>query len=194
MPDAALFARRWLRAPGRIGAVVPSSVPLARLITEVIPSPAATVVELGPGTGPFTKEIQARLGPRGRHVAIEYDADFVQLLRSRYPDVDVVHGDVRDLGSIAADHDVHLVDTVVCGLPWVILPEETQTVALQAVADLLAPDGCFATFTYTHAVPLPGARRFRRLLDAHFEEVVTTRIVWANVPPAHVLLARGPRG
>jgi hypothetical protein len=39
----------------------------------------------------------------------------------------------------------------------------------------------------------PHAKRVQRNLEAIFEEVVVTRTVWANVPPAVVYVARRPR-
>ena len=40
---------------------------------------------------------------------------------------------------------------------------------------------------------MDGARRFRALLDEVFDEVLTTRTVWRNLPPAVSYVCRRPR-
>jgi phospholipid N-methyltransferase len=40
---------------------------------------------------------------------------------------------------------------------------------------------------------MPGARRFRELSAQRFEEVISSRTVWRNLPPAFVLHSRRPR-
>ena len=69
------FLAAALRRPGQIGAVLPSSVPLARVLAAVVPRTGGpVVVELGPGTGAVTDVIDAQLPPDARHVAVELDA------------------------------------------------------------------------------------------------------------------------
>ena len=56
-----VFLKQILRNPFGIGAVVPSSQRLARLMVERIdPQTSDVIVELGPGTGVFTRELLAR--------------------------------------------------------------------------------------------------------------------------------------
>lgn len=64
---------------------------------------------------------------------------------------------------------------------------------MSAITDVLAPNGTLSTFAYMFARWTPPARRLRRLLDDRFEEVVTGRRVWANVPLACVYSCRRPR-
>ena len=61
------------------------------------------VVELGPGTGAFTRTIQTALGGRGRHVALEVNTQFTSLLAERFPGVDVIPADARDLVAVLGD-------------------------------------------------------------------------------------------
>jgi len=70
------FLAAALRKPGRFGAVAPSSPSLAAAIASVVPTVGTpVVVELGPGTGPVTTAIDARLLPGARHLAVELDTD-----------------------------------------------------------------------------------------------------------------------
>lgn len=192
--DGAVFLDQWLRTPGQIGAIAPSSSRLARAICTSIPENGdPVVVELGAGTGPFTAEIQRRLAGRGRHLAIEINPTLAQLLRSRFAQTEVIEGDARLLPSLLAERGLRHADVVISSLPWAVFEPETQELLMTAALDVLAPHSVFSTFAYAHAAPLPGARRFRELAARHFEEVVPSRTVWRNLPPAFVLHARRPR-
>jgi phospholipid N-methyltransferase len=192
--DSALFLGQFLRAPSKIGAVAPSSRRLAANVCAPIPERGEpTVVELGPGTGPFTAEIQQRLAGRGHHLAVEVNDLMAQLLAERFPTVDVAHADAARLGDLLRERGLRQADVVVSGLPWAAFPEETQRDLLRAVTSAMSPVAAFTTFSYVHAIPLSSARRFRALLAERFEEVVPGRTVWRNPPPAFVFHARRPR-
>lgn len=151
------------------------------------------VVELGPGTGPFTAEIQRRLDGRGHHLAVELNAPLAGLLAQRFPKVDVVRADAARLPSLLRERGLPHADVVVSGLPWAAFPQDLQEHLMSALTSVLAPGGAFTTFSYIHAIPLTAARRFRSLLADRFEEVVPGRTVWRNAPPAFVFNARRPR-
>ncbi|WP_049563294.1 class I SAM-dependent methyltransferase [Nonomuraea sp. SBT364] len=192
--DSALFLGQFLRAPATIGAFAPSSQRLAAAVCAPVPERGEpTVVELGPGTGPFTAEIQRRLAGRGHHLAVELNEPMATLLAERFPAVDVVNGDAAELAGLLTQRGLRQADVVVSGLPWAAFPTELQLALLGAVTAAMSPAGAFTTFSYIHAIPLSSARRFRSLLSERFEEVVAGRTVWRNAPPAFVFHARRPR-
>lgn len=58
-----------------------------------------TVVEIGPGRGALTEYLLARVGPRGRVVAVEVDRDLAASLRERYAgrrECTLVEGDILE--------------------------------------------------------------------------------------------------
>jgi phosphatidylethanolamine/phosphatidyl-N-methylethanolamine N-methyltransferase len=190
----ATFLREFLREPFTVGAVAPSGMPLAGLISSPVPRTGnPVVVELGPGTGAFTAAVQRRLAGRGHHVAVEVNDRFAGLLAGRYPQIDVAVADARNLREVLAERGHRHADVIVSGLPWAAFARGQQDELLGAVTDALAPDGAFTTFAYTLARFAPPARRLRRSLDTRFDEVVAGRTVWANVPPAFVYFCRRPR-
>ncbi|MFD1537148.1 class I SAM-dependent methyltransferase [Nonomuraea guangzhouensis] len=192
--DTALLLGQFLRAPAKIGAFAPSSRRLATAVCAPLPERGEpTVVELGPGTGPFTAEIQRRLSGRGHHMAVEVNQSLATLLAQRFPVVDVVHDDATKLSRLLGERGLRQADVVISGLPWAAFPEELQRDLLGAVSSAMSPSGAFTTFSYIHAIPLSSARRFRALLAERFEEVVPGRTVWRNAPPAFVFHARRPR-
>jgi phospholipid N-methyltransferase len=173
--------------------VAPSSSRLSARLATVVPRVGdPVVVELGPGTGSATAAIEHRLAGRGRHVAVEIDPVLAEHLRTEYPGVDVLVGDAAELELLLAAHHLTGADVVVSGLPWSLIGPDAQCAIVAAIARSLRPGGAFTTLAYLHALPLHRARRFRALLGEVFDEVLTTRTVWWNLPPAVSYVCRRP--
>lgn len=188
------FLSRAVSNPGRVGAVAPSSPGLAREMAKIVPtSGTPTVVELGPGTGALSGAVAERLPQGGRHLAVELDTGMVEHLGSVLPWLEVIQGDAADLGTLLERTGVRSVDAVISGLPWSLFPAENQRRILREVGRVLAPGGAFTTIAYVQALWMDSARRFRERLDETFDEVVLTRTVWRNVPPARLYLCRRAR-
>ncbi|MGO7726283.1 phospholipid methyltransferase, partial [Rhizobium ruizarguesonis] len=54
------FFRSWIRHPLRVAAIAPSGDSLARIMTSEIAALDGPIIELGPGTGFFTRALLAR--------------------------------------------------------------------------------------------------------------------------------------
>jgi phosphatidylethanolamine/phosphatidyl-N-methylethanolamine N-methyltransferase len=199
-PDAdARSARRAflgaaLRRPATMGAIAPSSPRLGAVLASVVPSTGEpVVVELGPGTGAVSAVISERLPEGARHLAVELDPAMVEFLRRTHPGLDVVQGNAADLGKLLAERGIGRVDAVICGLPWALFDDATQTELLGEISRVIGDHGAFTTFAYLHGMTLGAARRFRRRLRGTFDEVLVSATVWRNLPPAFVYVCRRPR-
>lgn len=191
--DVMVFLAAVLRQPKVIGAVVPSSRDLGEVLATIVPRDGRpTVVELGAGTGAVSAMISCRLPAGGRHLAVEIDPELADHLERSHPQVTVLRGDAARLGSLLDAAGTPRVDAVVSSLPWSLFSEEQQRQILEQVCQALVPGAGFSTFAYRHAASLAGARRFRALLHEYFVEVVMTRTVWRNLPPALVYICRYP--
>jgi len=178
------FLGEFVRQPLKVGAILPSSKELSRVVVESCHiRPADTVVELGPGTGAFTGLILKRLSNRGRLLAVELNPTHADILRRRFPKCEVVEGSAEHLTSHL---DGGLADCIVSGLAWGTMSPRLQNQILRAILRSLKPGGQFVAFAYVHAAWLPTSRRFRQRLERHFKQVETTPIVWRNLPPAFV--------
>ncbi|GII32449.1 class I SAM-dependent methyltransferase [Planotetraspora mira] len=187
------FFAEFVRAPMTVGAVAPSGPALAMAATAVVPRTGSpVVVELGPGTGAFTGAIQRRLAGRGRHIAVEINPRFAWRLAELHPAVDVVTADAAGLATVLTQRGLNEADVVVSGLPWAAFTENRQRDVLSSVSAALPSHGVFTTFAYVHARWAPPARTLLRSLRSRFDEVVVSRTVWANLPPALVYYCRRP--
>jgi phospholipid N-methyltransferase len=151
---------------------------------------ARTIVELGPGTGAFTRPISARRASDCRYLGIELSPEFVRGLARAFPSLAFVHGSVADLTHILATQGIGQVDAIVCGLPWATLPISLQETAFASIDLALVPGGVFSTFGYLQSLVLPGSWALRRSLHRNFGEVGRSPVVWGNVPPAFAYVCR----
>ena len=187
------FLAEFLRSPLTVGALAPSGRALSEAAVAPIPSHGdPVVVELGPGTGTFTEQIQHRLGGRGRHIAVEINERFAARLAQRYPAIDVVTADAASLHAVLAERGISTVDVIISGLPWAAFSARKSLSILSSAVEVMSPLGAFTTFAYTPLRWVEAARRLRRALDAHFDEVLISRTIWANLPPALVYYCRRP--
>ena len=185
------FFGAFLRQPGHVGAVLPSSPSLARaLVAGCDLQRARLVVELGPGTGVVTKSILNRLGHGTRFFALELDEKSVRNLRRRFPGVAVYHDSAEHIRRYLKRHGQARTDCIISGLPWAAMSLRLQHRIMKQVHAALTPQGVFTTFAYIHASWMPKAQHFRRWLCRHFDHVETSRIVWRNFPPAFVYRCR----
>ncbi len=184
------FFREFLRNCQNTGALAPSSPQLAhRMMQAAGVSQARNLLELGPGTGAFTAEIQKTLPEGSSYLGLEMNPTFVGSLRSRFPRMKFEQAAAQDFdyGPYLADGGF---DTIVSGLPWAALSEPVQTALLERIYSVLKPGGVFATFVYTGIHWMPRGQKFRRLLTRRSRKVETTRTVWRNLPPAFIYVAR----
>jgi len=187
MSDTLTFLKNFARHPTRVGAVAPSSAGLVEAMVESFDwEKAKNVVEFGPGTGVFTKAVVPRLHAQANFFAIERSAELAETTRSRCPGVTVYEDSVTNVAELCRRESMGQVDAIICGLPWASFSESLQTEIMEAMLEVLAPGGQFATFAYWQGVVLPAGMRFSRRLHNTFSSVKRSHTVWRNLPPAFV--------
>jgi phospholipid N-methyltransferase len=181
-----LFLHRYVRSARFVGAVTPSSRSLVRTLLAMGDLDGARlVVELGPGTGPFTAGLLARLGPDARLVCIERDRAFVRHLQTRFrdPRLTVVCGEAEHLEAILGDLQLGAPACIVSGLPLTSLPGHAREAILGAVSRALPAGGRLLLYQYTLLM--------RGHLRRHFRSV-TVRWEARNLPPAACIACTDP--
>jgi len=192
MEDRARFLAAFVKDPFQTASITPSSRHLAQaMIADMDLGNADVVVELGPGTGVFTRAILEALRPGARLICVEVNPELAGGLAVRFPRAQVVNDSAQNLGRHLGTLGLQGgVDCVISGLPWVLFSAAEQRRLLDPLVSALRPGGRFATFAYTHAAWLPAGRRFRWMLDTAFDEVAAGASVWRNFPPAFVYRCR----
>lgn len=177
--EGLLFLRRWLAHPLKVGAVLPSSPALARLVARQVPLRAdQAVVEVGAGTGSVTKGLLEAGVPPDRLFVVEIDADLCAFLRKQVPQAQVINGDASRLSELLPGKWLGKISTVISGIPMVTLPLDVQQRFVDAWFGVMAPEGRMLQYTYSLVSPLPESKlgiKGRR-----------KGIAMLNVPPAWV--------
>jgi phospholipid N-methyltransferase len=155
-PEALRFFLTWVKAPRRVGAVVPSGGSLARLMTEAISPDDGPVLELGPGTGVFTSALLARGISERDLTLVEAGPGFAQLLKARFPGVRILRMDAVELDRHHLFEEAS-VAAVVSGLPLLAMSQENIAAILSGAFGYLRPEGAFYQFTYGMKCPVPRA-------------------------------------
>jgi len=180
MTNPFTFFRALIADPRRVAAIAPSSPALANAITAEITAVSAPVIELGPGTGVFTRALLARGVPEDKLALVEYGRDFARMLRSRYPRAHVLRMDAARLRSVEL-FGGEGVGAVVSGLPLLSMPANEVIAILDGAFAHLRPDAAFYQFTYGPRCPVR-----RSILERLGLKAARIGGALANMPPASV--------
>lgn len=184
--SAVNFLKEFVTNPQEIGAITPSSMELAQALAGSVDWERVRVAaEYGPGLGSITQAILERIEHQD-FFAIELNESYALALRKQFPELTVYWDSVANIQAIVARHGARTIDAIVSSLPWANFSETLQDELLDATMNVLAPDGQFATFSYVHGLVLKSGVRFREKLEARFDSVHRSEVVWKSVPPAVV--------
>lgn len=179
-PDVVPFLRAWLAHPLRVSAIAPSSSALADLITRELTPSSAPVLELGAGTGVFTRALLKRGLSEEDLTVVELGADFVSILRERFPGARVLPVDASRLPQ-ANIYDGSPVGAVVSGLPLLSMSPRKVMAIVAGAFFYMRPGGALYQFTYGPRCPVP-----RPILDRLGLKATRIGRTMLNVPPAAV--------
>jgi phospholipid N-methyltransferase len=190
LADGASFLRAFAAHPAQVGAVVPTSRRTVATMLDLAGEDfdwrdAKVIVEVGAGTGVYTEQILARVGPQTEVLAFERDPALARRLAARlrpaHPNLTVA----GDAAGLEERLDGRLTPLVVSALPWTSLSAEVRDRLLRMICRNLAPGGALLTIQYSTHRERDFAGYFGRL-----------RHVWSlrNIPPAALYDLREPRG
>jgi phosphatidylethanolamine/phosphatidyl-N-methylethanolamine N-methyltransferase len=182
--DTWTFFRQWLKNPLAMAALSPSGQQLTRQMIAELPHGTQRVVELGGGTGVFTRALIGHGIEPDDLLVLELNEALFQHLRTRFPKAHVVCGDAREIRQIAGDDgflDRGMVDAVISGLGLLSMSKQMQSDILRSAFDVLKPDGRLVQFTYGPKSPVS-----REILSELGLSVRRGGFAWWNVPPATV--------
>lgn len=178
--DMGLFFGEMLRRPAEVSALLPSSSAVAWRMTEGLHRNTGPVVEIGPGTGSFTKAILARGVAPEQLTLLEMNPRFCEILRQRFPGVRVVNAPAQEIEQLGLSD----LGAVISGVPVLARPKIQREVVGPAFR-LMKPEGFFSQITYSPNPPI--SAEMQRELGLSVEKLGT---IWVNLPPARVFVFR----
>lgn len=177
--DAVTFFTSWLRSPIRLASVTPSSAATAALIAREIDQKTGAVVELGPGTGPFTRALIDRGVAEQDLILVESFPEFARRLREEFPRARVLEMDAVRLSELHAE--ARAIGAVVSGLGLSLMQPQAVVAILEGAFGLLRPDGAFFQLSYHPRCPVPN-----RMLGPLNLEAKCVGRTFCNLPPAWI--------
>ena len=149
---------------------------------------AKVIVEYGPGTGSFTKELAARKRPDTTLILIEQNKTFCDQLWASFgglPNFFIAHGSAGSVCQCLEACGVHSADYIVSGLPFTSFPAALSDHILNAAKPVLGREGKFITFQYSLVK--------KKFFEQYFL-ITDCRRVIKNLPPAFVLVMKNYGG
>jgi len=195
------FVSQFLKDARHTGSVWPSSRVLAQVMTKSLRAHAGPrrVLEVGPGTGVFTKSILESLRAGDELHIVEINPHFCARLeeklladhRAAHPAIAVT----LHCGPVQSVRLADRFDYIVCGLPFNNFPPALVRAIFKRLLDLLSPQGELSYFEYcgvrTVKTPFVSAASRRRLKTIGATSRVLSRrhagqreLVIGNFPPA----------
>ncbi|MBP9701776.1 MAG: methyltransferase domain-containing protein [Candidatus Pacebacteria bacterium] len=148
LENISLFVHSAFRDFLSLGEITPSSHFSAKgVVKHGRISTAKRILEIGPGMGPFTKEILRVSPATAEIVVIDKNPDFIEFLKKDIPDTRlvVICGDIITIPS----EELGVFDSIISSIPLSLL-ECTQKVSFsQKIHRLLKPGGVFTKAQYS---------------------------------------------
>lgn len=175
--DGCQFFRAWIRDPLRVASITPSGKALADLIVREIGPETGRVIELGPGTGVFTRALLRRGVAEENILLVEKGAEFAALLQQRFPKAKIACIDATDIARVCPEP----AGAAISGLPLLSMRSQTVHAILGGTFARLGEGAALYQFTYGLRCPVP-----RAVLDDLGLSAARVGGTLRNVPPAFV--------
>ena len=179
-PKKRKFLTTFFKERKQVGAVAPSSRFLVKkMCNKVDFEKSNIIIELGPGTGVFTKEILARAKPSAKIFVFELNEDFFHLLTSQFVDkrIILVNESAENMETVLRAHDIQHADVIISSLPLTVIPEPIKTNIIKSAHSVLKPKGLYIQYQYSLSA--------KKLLESYFGKL-NLKFSLINIPPAFI--------
>jgi phosphatidylethanolamine/phosphatidyl-N-methylethanolamine N-methyltransferase len=113
-----------------------------------------------------------------RLILVEFNPEFCQLLKRRFPKATIIQGDAYDLQETLSGIMQEPAAATVSSLPLFTKPMDHRLDLLEAAQSVMHPDAPFIQFTYAVVPPMPAR--------SDFYHASGSDRIWRNLPPARV--------
>lgn len=180
MAKKAAFLKQFWQEKKMVGAMSPSSKYLAhKMLKNIDFKKAKVLVELGPGTGVFTKRILELMNPDAKLLVFELNDNFYYTLKEEIQDdrMILIHDSAEYIQKYLNEAGLLHTDYVISSLPLANFPNKLKANVLNASYDALKNQGKYIQFQYS--------LNSRKALEERFESVHIS-FTPLNFPPAFV--------
>lgn len=178
------FLKQYILHPRSVGAIKASGTELTNKMLEDIDfDKAKVIVEYGPGTGAFSKEIIKRKKDDTLFIMIEINKEFYKILNNDLDfkkNVLLLNDSAENIDKILKDNKVNNIDYIVSGLPFTSLPKKTNNAILSETKKVLGK-GKFITFQYS---------KVKEKLFLEYFNIDKIIKASKNIPPAYVYILK----
>lgn len=174
------FLQQFFKSSKMIGAVAPSSPYLAAKMLNHLPlKTAKIIVEIGPGSGVFTRKILAEMGENSQLLVIELNDEFHKHLEEtiKHPNFHLFHDSADQIGVLLKQIGAKEANLIISSLPFANFPSDLRDKLLDCIHSNLANDGIFVQFQYSLQSKKHITKRFQS---------VKINFTPFNIPPAFV--------
>ena len=174
------FLKTYFKERKQVGALAPSSRFLVKKMCKKIDfNHVKNIIELGPGTGVFTKEILKRANTDTKIFVFELNEDFYNLLKGKFTDdrIILLNRSAEHIEDILAEYGVEKVDAILSSLPLAVIPSEIKKNILDSAYSVLKKGGIYVQYQYT--------LNAKKLLEQRFGKLKLS-FTALNVPPAFI--------
>lgn len=182
-PDFVEFFKQFIKDLRKTGAIAPSSKFLARDFVEQLQAdlkkdncPPLNILELGPGTGPLTKEIIKLLRPSDHLDIVEIQKNFYEIIHEKFnrENISVHYSDILNFDPNRT------YDYIFSSLPYENMPKQINREIWEKKLSLCAPHAYICYFKYV---------KFKDFKYDFEQQVVKEykcdkKFILRNIPPA----------
>ncbi len=161
------------------GAITQSGPNLCKAMVEHIdPLNDKIIIELGAGDGVITRHILDRMAPDARLFSFEINESLYQkLIEINDPRLIAIYDSAENLKEYLEEYKITEVDTIISGIPFVVLPTELTFSILTMSKEILKLGGFFVQFHYSKIL-----KDLYQTIFGNYD----TKVVLMNTPPAIV--------
>jgi phospholipid N-methyltransferase len=175
------FLKEFFKEKKTVGAISPSSKHLGKKMLENIDfTTSKVVVELGPGTGVFTRMLTSKLDKDSKLIIFELHDAFYNNLSKEFLNDDrviIINDSAENIGQYLKKHDMEEVDVVISSLPLTNFNKKLVMGILNQSHLYLKQSGLYIQFQYS--------LNAQKILKHVFKNVRIT-FTPRNIPPAFV--------
>ena len=185
MNQKIVFLSNFMKNPGQVAAVAPSSKYVIKAVLENIDfGKAKNIVEYGPGTGPVTKALLEQMEEDSSLICIEPNANFYSFLGKSINDPRL-----KLINDVAENIDFHLnklavrnVDYILSGIPFSLVKKEAKISILRKTLDALGKNGKFIVY-----------QQYNWHMEKHLKKYfsnVSKQMEFRNLPPTFIFVCK----